>query len=329
MAGFVFFRCEEPRCELHNVELKSEAVRLVRSGMSDYQVADILGVHHGTVGKWARAAGIVRGKGGGCVAANNARRNAEARRRIESSIGDRFDVVDIDASRWTTLRCRACGTEFRRKVDTRYPTTCPECHRREVEARIEARERPRLMSRLARAVAHVAELKARQERERELLDAKHVCKECGREFTLRELRESNPWNYTIKPTFCSRECGKRWHKRNTDYRRRELESSGVGVSLEKLIERDGNTCYICGGKCDKDDFRVVDGSFIAGPSYPSVDHVAPLCAGGENSPSNARLAHCLCNALKSNGTVEDARRRLRERVGYIPSTRGSAARPRA
>lgn len=94
MAGFVFFRCEEPRCELHNVEIKREAVRLVRSGMSDYQVADILGVHHGTVGKWARGAGIVRGKGGGCVAKENAERNIEARSRMAEAASRAGDGED-------------------------------------------------------------------------------------------------------------------------------------------------------------------------------------------------------------------------------------------
>ena len=293
-----------------DIAKRERAVGMAGAGKSYYEIADVLQVSHATVSKWARAAGIVRGKGGGCVVRNNARRNAETRQRIESAIGDRFEVVDVGTSMWSALRCRACGTEFRRKVDPRYPTTCPECHRREVEARTEARERPRLMSRLARAVAHVAELKARQERERELLDAKHVCKECGREFTLRELRESNPWNYTIKPTFCSRECSRKWNRRLSRHRRRERMKDGDGVSLPRLIDRDNNRCWICGGDCDKGDYSYEDGVFIAGPSYPSVDHVVPLSMGGKNDPSNARLAHFRCNSLRGTGGVDEVRQRL-------------------
>ena len=134
MAGFVFSRCEESRCELHRVEIKREAVRLVRLGMSDYQVADMLGVNHGTVGKWARAAGIVRGKGGGCAARNNAARSSKAApermARVRNAIGERFEVVRETCKDWFLLRCRECGHEFERRVDLHYPTTCPECQRR-------------------------------------------------------------------------------------------------------------------------------------------------------------------------------------------------------
>lgn len=312
---------------------RERAVEMACDGMSYYDVGRLLGVSHATVSDWARKAGIVRGKGGGCVARNNAARSSKAApermARVRDAIGERFEVVRETRKDWFLLRCRECGHEFERFVDLHYTTMCPECRRREVEQRETERKMASMRRAIVRAFHGVLRAKEREEREREFLDTPHVCKECGREFTLRELRKSNPWNYTVKPTFCSRECGKRWHKRNTDYRRRELKSSGVGVSLERLIERDGNTCYICGGKCDKDDFKVVVGSFIAGPSYPSVDHVVPLCEGGDNSPSNARLAHCLCNALKSNGTVEDARRRIRERVGYIPSPAAPKATPAA
>ena len=140
MAGFVFSWCEEPRCELHSVETKREAVRLVRSGMSDYQVADVLGVNHSTVSKWARKAGIVRGKGGGCVAKANAERNIEARSRMAEALGGRFDVIGLNPGSRAVLRCRECGETFERKVDTRYPTTCPGCKRAEIERHAEERE---------------------------------------------------------------------------------------------------------------------------------------------------------------------------------------------
>lgn len=272
MAGFVFSRCEETRCELHSVETKHKAVRLVRSGMSDYQVADILGVHHGTVGRWARAAGIVRGKGGGCVARNNSRRNAETRQRIESAIGDRFEVVDVGTSRWSTLRCRACGTEFRRKVDPRYPTTCPECHRRETERReIERREREgkrALMQRLVNLLAY-----------------EHECPVCGRKF-----RSSNP-----SVVYCSSRCRNR-HKGYSDHVLR-AKMYGVeydrSITLDKLIERDGLTCYLCGKTCDTSDKRW--GSF--GPDYPTIDHIVPLSKGGAHTWDNVRVACGKCNCV--------------------------------
>ena len=280
--------------------------------MSDYQVADMLGVHHGTVGKWARVAGIVRGKGGGCVARNNAARSSKAAPkrmvRVREAIGERFEVVRETRKDWFLLRCRECGHEFERFVDLHYPTTCPECQRREVERRDAERKTASMHRTLVRALHGVLRVKEREEREREFLDTVHVCKECGREFTLRELREDNPWNFTSNPTFCCSACSKRFHKREQRHRRRELcERSGESVSLYELEERDGHTCYLCGCTTYRNDCTIdSNGNFTAGPTYPSIDHVIPLSLGGEHSMRNARLACVRCNSIKSAMPVEQA-----------------------
>lgn len=102
-------------------------------GVSYYEIERTLGVSHATVSKWERAAGIKRGKGGGCVAKANAELNAEALERTRSALAGKFDVLSLDAGRHARLRCCACGAEFSRHVDLRYQTTCPECARRIVE----------------------------------------------------------------------------------------------------------------------------------------------------------------------------------------------------
>ena len=301
-----------------NIAKRERAVEMASAGMSYYEVGRLLGVSHATVSKWARAAGIVRGKGGGCVARNNAARSSKAApkrmARVRDAIGESFEVVSETRKDWFLLRCRECGHEFERFVDLHYPTTCPECHRREVERRETERKTASARRALVRAFRIFLRSKEREEREREFLDTIHVCKECGREFTLRELREDNPWNFSDNPTFCCTSCRNRWHRREGRHRRRERgEQKGYGnVSLLALEERDNHTCYLCGTKTDRSDYRVDEsGNFIAGPSYPSIDHVVPLSKGGTHDMSNVRLACCRCNAIKGNRDVSEAIAELR------------------
>lgn len=301
-----------------NIAKRERAVEMACDGMSYYEVGRLLGVSHATVSKWARAAGIVRGKGGGCVARNNAARSSKAapRRmaRVRDAIGESFEVVRETRKDLFLLRCRECGHEFERFVDLHCKTECPECQRRESEQRETERKMASMRRSIIRAFRTFLRSKEREEREREFLDTVHVCKECGREFTLRELREDNPWNFTSKPTFCCTSCRNRWHRREGRHRRRERgEQKGYGdVSLLALEERDNHTCYLCGTKTDRSDYRVDEsGNFIAGPSYPSIDHVVPLSKGGTHDMSNVRLACCRCNAIKGNRDVSEAIAELR------------------
>mgnify|MGYP003238295511 FL=1 len=295
-----------------NIAKRERAVEMACDGMSYYEVGRLLGVSHATVSNWARKAGIVRGKGGGCVARNNAARSSKAApermARVRDAIGERFEVVRETRKDWFLLRCRECGHEFERFVDLHCKTECPECHRREVDRREVERETASMRRAIVRAFCTFLRSKEREEREREFLDTVHVCKECGREFTLRELRENNPWNFTSTPTFCCSACSKRFHKREQRHRRRELcEHSGESVSLLELEERDKHTCYLCGCTTDRSDYTIdSNGNFTAGPTYPSIDHVIPLSLGGEHSMKNARLACVRCNSIKGTMPVEQA-----------------------
>lgn len=148
----------------------------------------------------------------------------------------------------------------------------------------------------------------------------YVCKECGKKFTMRELRESNPWNFSDKPTFCSLSCSHRYHGRASKHRRREKKRVGdCNLSLRELDERDRHTCYLCGGQTDWSDYRVDgSGNFVAGDMYPSMDHVIPLVAGGTHTHSNLRIAHRLCNALKGDRSVEEAMAAIAARLEGVP-----------
>lgn len=50
----------------------------------------------------------------------------------------------------------------------------------------------------------------------------------------------------------------------------------------KLLERDGNKCWLCGGPFSK-------------KRPPSLDHVIPKCKGGTTALNNMKLAHSKCN----------------------------------
>lgn len=269
---------------MNSEEIKAEAVRLARLGESYYAIGEKLGVTHQSVGNWARSAGIVRGKGGGCVADANQARLEEACRRIEAKIGCDYEIVELRPGNHATLRCRACGSVFDRKVDTRYPTTCFNCQRiasdKNREKKREENAKRALMQRLVNILAH-----------------EHVCPECGRSF-----RSGNPHQ-----TYCSDSCRNRarWRRRS---RKRGNHSTHVArakrygveydrsITLDRLIKRDGMTCYICGKSCDKNDKRW--GTF--GPDYPTIDHVVPLSKGGTHTWGNVRIACGMCNEKKGD-----------------------------
>lgn len=295
-------------------ETVREWLELTKRGESSYQIAARYGVCHETVGKHLRKLGYAPGKGGGAVARNNAKRSRDAEatrlKRLNDWLADRFEVLESNQRLQSTLRCKACGHIFKRTIDMRHEPRCPECERvrmernaREMEA---ARELKGRNNKLVKAFHLFLKAKQRDDETNKWLDAEHVCRECGKVFTVRQLRESNPWYFSDSPTFCCNECSKRYHRRNSRHRRREHLVCGDGVSLTQLIDRDEGICYLCGKPVDKNDFNITDdGWFVAGPSYPSVDHVVPLARGGINDMSNARLAHCRCNALKSDRLLEE------------------------
>ena len=270
-----------------------EIVARAESGESYYSIAADFGTTNSHISTIAIRNGIRRGKGGGCVARNNAARSSKAApermARVRDAIGESFEVVRETRKDWFLLRCRECGHEFERFVDLHYPTTCPECQRREAEQRAaERREREgkrALMQRLVNLLAY-----------------EHVCPECGVRF-----RSGNP-----KKLYCSTKCSNRamWRRKS---RRRGNQSTHVArakrygveydrsITLNRLIERDGMTCYLCGKTCTKDDNRW--GSF--GPDYPTIDHVIPLSKGGTHTWDNVRVACGICNELKGDEVISD------------------------
>ena len=131
--------------------------------------------------------------------------------------------------------------------------------------------------------------KQQEEKERKRKEQEHPCSVCG--------------TITSRPTYCSDKCAKKAKNSRKEAARRARISNQLvdkDITLESLFKRDKGVCHICGDRCDYEDYTVMDGVFIAGDWYPSIDHVVALSNGGKHSWSNVRLAHRLCNTKKSN-----------------------------
>jgi len=128
--------------------------------------------------------------------------------------------------------------------------------------------------------------------------------ECAREFLPRSAQQR----------CCSEPCGKKrwaqqakadgrtyheaWNDRRRDrYHRRRAQqratSTGEPVLRERIAERDGWRCHLCGE-------RVSKTKVWPDPMSASLDHVVPLSKGGAHTPANVRLAHVSCNVAKGD-----------------------------
>lgn len=114
---------------------------------------------------------------------------------------------------------------------------------------------------------------------------------CGTAFLIDRLA------FVSHARFCSKVCQRRAHRR--DRRARE----GAPIHWTTVADRDGLACHLCGDDCDPDDFTRDGTTFLAGITYPSVDHVIPLSLGGPHDLDNVRLAHFLCNSLRGTAAV--------------------------
>lgn len=218
------------------------------------------------------------------------RTEEEKKDYVESFLGNGFSYVSgyKDCESMVTIKCEKCGTVFDRSmvaIRHKQKTTCPECARREKQKK--EKERKKL------AAEKEEKRKERQEqKERERLTRIRVvvCEECGTPFiTVSKNR-----------VCCSKECSKKRLNRLSSIRKdkriakdKRIDSD---ITTKKLYERDNGICWICGEKCDFDDYEIRNGAFIAGDNYPSVDHVVEICNGGEHSWDNVRLAHRHCNS---------------------------------
>lgn len=199
------------------------------------------------------------------------------------------DYEGMDSS--IDVVCKKCGYKktvcfatFRKKE---IRVRCPICYEKEQAEKRYQRELQDAETKRLKAIRKA--------------DAKRIKACSGNQITLRFCCECGE-ALTFERQRCIK-CQKKAENKSKDISRRKKIQSAMfdrDITVEKLFKRDKGICYICGGKCDYEDYITKDNAFIAGDFYPSIDHVKPLSKGGLHSWENVRLAHRRCNYLKSD-----------------------------
>lgn len=120
------------------------------------------------------------------------------------------------------------------------------------------------------------------------------CEWCGNKFTT-----DIPHKLT-----CSATCRRKRSAKKHDKRINSNNIVDNDISLPRLYKRDLGICYLCHSKTDPTDIIRYPTYVIAGPRYPSIDHVIPIAKGGLHAWDNVKLACKQCNSSKSD-TVDE------------------------
>ena len=129
---------------------------------------------------------------------------------------------------------------------------------------------------------------------RRLSGASAECVACGSIFI-----KYNPQHFLCEECHRKKERAQRsQHKRLREARAVKNGSADYSITLSGLIERDRGVCQLCGQAVDESDYIYIGDTFMAGNSYPSIDHIIPLSKGGLHQWDNVQLAHRLCNSIK-------------------------------
>lgn len=88
-------------------------------------------------------------------------------------------------------------------------------------------------------------------------------------------------------------------KRRERRRRRALRANAATepYTLAEIAARDRRTCQLCRR-------RVAMTKAVPHPKAPTIDHVLPLAAGGDDVRANVQLAHFECNWKKRDGGTQ-------------------------
>lgn len=304
-------------------EFVSHIVEMYQAGANQKQIVEELGVSYNQCRYWLKKRGLYDPKRRihNTVPAQdyNQEQHRQALEEFLSELHDSgFDYLggyEIKYSR-VYIRCLSCGAIFqrtRRNWTYHWTYQCPECGLHAEEFRMK-----RLYKRqIERISFHIRSRMFKRQKERKeqewlakeyhrLYDA-HICVWCNKIFTIKEYEDREGKRNVNTLSHCSIEC-KEQHKkfvlkksnRAHGHHRKRARKYGVeyipGITLEKLIKRDGLTCALCGGQCDWNDKRYGD----CGPNYPSIDHIIPISKGGSHTWENVQVAHFNCNSSKNN-----------------------------
>lgn len=188
----------------------------------------------------------------------------------------------INSESKVKLKCNKCGNIFERyasAVRKNNKIRCFECEKKDTQKRKQIKEYNKYIKKEIKKAINSKQLML------------SICKQCGYLFIGNTL-------------YCSKNCRDKGHTNRKDRLRYERAKQNgkidYTITLDKLIKRDNNICYICNRECNLNDYIYNENTFIAGNYYPSIDHVIPIAKGGTHEWDNIRLAHRICNSLKGD-----------------------------
>lgn len=276
-----------------NTERNARIFELRRQGHSYNDIATIAGMTKHAVASLCRDYGF-----GGVMSDKGTKVPEDPKKYVEGYLPEQFSYVSgyVDCNSLLKIKCKDCGEIFDismswiRNVNCK-KINCPGCARIEREQKAEAKKREQ-EARAEERKELAALRKAEQEAERESKKRTVKCEICGKEFTTYDLRRA----------CCSKECSIKRMNRLTSHKRDKRIAKEKRIDKDitalGLFVRDGGVCWICGGKCNPKDYVIRKGAKICGNNYPSVDHIVPICEGGEDSWENVKLAHRICNTRR-------------------------------
>lgn len=248
---------------------------------------------------------------------NNREKIEEAERNLAIKLMESgFNYVGGYAPKKTrpriTICCQKCGTTFERALAVlQYKgTTCPVCRQNEKQKRLVQIKEETEKKKQLRKSEWEEKRRIRKLERLKRLDEIHSCKICGETYTIASYMQSVGTKYERDSGFCSAACRSKAVKINKAETKKRARASGKrytskhyarakqlgqpaeeGITLKKLIARDGLTCALCGLPC------FYGGDFRA-DLYPSIDHIIPIHRGGGHTWDNVQVAHRICNSNK-------------------------------
>lgn len=282
-------------------ELEAKIVELRQSGKSMKLIAEELGVKLRSVSYFCNKNGLGGNRATECrqhkQTYNNQYTNTDPTDRINSQLPSGFEyagAIQPGDNGTADIRCKTCGTVTRRSLSAiRHsyikPLRCPECDERERKAKAEER---------AEQIKKRAEARTRAKELRAIATSKQItyrqCPVCGSLFIGNR-------------TYCGQRCQHRASGAKKEAMRRArivAQCIDSDITIEGLIARDGNRCYLCGCETDFNDHFIDEGgAFHTGDSYPTIEHVVPLAKGGTHSWANTKVACFGCNTAKGTRLV--------------------------
>lgn len=309
-----------PKCD--------EAMGYYIAGHSVRETAEKFGVQKYQVNNAVKTRRLSNGhsfreKGRNCLSKHNAKQKADALDHIKARL-ESLGFEYISGCEKVRYRCKLCGNvqEHCRDHVRDGNIVCHKCEHekaliRQTEQKILKRkesERRRKEKEAERIKNNPLGLSNYQLEKEKKMDEVFVCKVCGKEYTPRQYMESAGLTLFSNVGYCSGKC-----KRRAENKAKKLSPCGKsgnyyqrakkygciyvpGITLKKLIQRDGLQCKICGKMCNPDDHSWRNHS---GPMRPSVDHIIPLAKGGPHDWDNVQVAHIICNSAKGDKVVNE------------------------